>query len=67
MKKVIFLSIIIVLLLCTSCRRTVVTTPDVQVISAAKISLEANDSVWNNTPTHGSKLILQDFRSLVIL
>lgn len=60
MKKIIFLSIILVFLLFASCRRAVVLTPDVQVVSSPKISLEANDSVWNNAPTHGSKLILQD-------
>ena len=60
MKKVIFLSIILVFLLFASCRRAVVLTPDVQVVSSPKISLEANDSVWSNAPTHGSKLILQD-------
>ncbi len=60
MKKVIFLSIILVFLLFASCRRAVVLTPDVQVVSAPKISLEAHDSIWNNAPTHGSKLILQD-------
>lgn len=60
MKKVIFLSIILVFLLFASCRRAVVLTPDVQVVSAPKISLEAHDSVWSNAPTHGSKLILQD-------
>jgi DMSO reductase family type II enzyme heme b subunit len=60
MKKAKFLSIMIIFLLFASCRRAVVLNPDVQVVSAAKISLEANDSVWNNAPTHGSKLILQD-------
>jgi DMSO reductase family type II enzyme heme b subunit len=61
MKKVIFLSIIIIIfLLFASCRRAVVLTPDVQVTSSEKISLEANDGVWKNAPTHGSKLILQD-------
>ncbi len=60
MKKVIFLSIFIIFLLFVSCRKAVVLTPDVQVVSAPKISLEANDSVWSNAPTHGSKLILQD-------
>ena len=60
MKKIIFLSIILVFLLFASCRRAVVLTPDVQVVSSPKISLEANDSVWSNAPTHGSKLILQD-------
>ncbi len=61
MKKLILISIIFMsLLLFASCRRAVVLTPDMQVVSAPKISLEANDSVWNNAPTHGSKLILQD-------
>ncbi len=44
----------------SSCRRAIVPTPDVQVISAKNVTLEANDSVWNNAPTHVSKLILQD-------
>lgn len=60
MKKAIILIPIFSFLLFASCRRLVVLTPDVQVVSADKISLEANDSVWNNAPTHGSKLILQD-------
>jgi DMSO reductase family type II enzyme heme b subunit len=60
MKKALFLSLIFILLLFASCRRGVILTPDVQVVSAPKISLEATDSVWNNAPTHGSKLILQD-------
>ncbi len=60
MKKVLFLSIIIIFLLFSSCRRAIVPTPDVQVISAKNVTLEANDSAWNNAPTHVSKLILQD-------
>lgn len=60
MKKVIISIIIISFLLFTSCRRSVVLTSDVQVVSAQKITLDANDSVWNNAPMHGSKLILQD-------
>lgn len=61
MKKAIFISLIILsFLLFASCRRTVVTTPDVQVVAAQKLTFDANDSVWNNAPTHGSKLILQD-------
>jgi DMSO reductase family type II enzyme heme b subunit len=60
MKKVIILILILSFLLFASCRRSVILTPDVQVVSAPKISLEADDSVWSNAPTHGSKLILQD-------
>lgn len=60
MKKAMISILILSFLLFVSCRRTVVLTPDVQVVSANKITLEANDSVWNNAPTHGSKLILQD-------
>ncbi|MFV0389667.1 MAG: ethylbenzene dehydrogenase-related protein [Pyrinomonadaceae bacterium] len=58
-------AIIIIVVLCSflfveSCRRSVVLTPDLQVVSAAKIPVETNDSAWRNAPTHGSKLILQD-------
>ncbi len=61
MKKVIFLSLIILsLLLFAACRRAIVATPDVQVVSTKNTTLDANDSVWNNAPTHVSKLILQD-------
>ena len=61
MKKIIFLSIIILsLLIFASCRRAIVATPDVQVVSAKNMTFDANDSVWNNAPTHVSKLILQD-------
>ena len=61
MKKAIFISLIILsFLLFASCRRTVVTTPDVQVVAAQKLTFDAGDSVWDNAPTHGSKLILQD-------
>lgn len=60
MKKIVFLSIIIIFLLFGSCRRAVVLTPDLQVVTAGKIPLESNDSVWDSAPTHGSKLILQD-------
>jgi DMSO reductase family type II enzyme heme b subunit len=60
MKKVIISILVFSLLLFVSCKKAVVLTPDVQVVSADKISLDANDSVWNNAPTHGSKLILQD-------
>ncbi len=60
MKKLIFLSISIVFLLFPSCRRAIVSTPDVQVVSAEKISLEANDGAWDTAPTHLSKLVLQD-------
>lgn len=60
MKKAIISILILSFLFIASCRRAVVLTPDVQVVSADKITLEVNDSAWNNAPTHGSKLILQD-------
>ncbi len=60
MKKAIILILILSFLFFTSCRRSIVTTPDVQVVKAEKITFDANDSVWSNAPTHASKLILQD-------
>jgi hypothetical protein len=48
------------LLLNVSCRRAVVLTPDLQVVKAGKIALDADDSAWRDAPVHGSKLILQD-------
>lgn len=44
----------------TSCSRAVVTTPDVQAVAAERITLDPNDTVWDNAPLHASKLILQD-------
>jgi DMSO reductase family type II enzyme heme b subunit len=43
-----------------SCSRVVVTTPDVQAVSAERITLDPNDKVWDAAPLHSSKLILQD-------
>ncbi len=60
MKKAILLVLTFALLIFASCQRAVVLTPDLQVVSAPDITLDANDSIWNNAPTHGSKLILQD-------
>jgi DMSO reductase family type II enzyme heme b subunit len=61
MKKAIFISLIVLsFLLFAACRRAVVTTPDVQVVAAQKLTFDANDSVWDNAPVHASKLILQD-------
>ncbi len=51
---------LIVAMVGVACRQAIVGTPDVQVVPAAKISLDPNDSVWNNAPVHVSKLILQD-------
>ncbi len=47
-------------LLFASCRKAIVPTADVQVVSAQNMTLDVNDSVWTNAPTHVSKLILQD-------
>lgn len=61
MKKAILISLIILtFLLFASCRKAIVPTPDVQVFSAKNMTLDADDSAWNNAPTHVSKLILQD-------
>jgi hypothetical protein len=60
MKKAVISIIIFCFLLFGACRRTIVTTPDVQVVAAQKISFDADDSVWDDAPTHASKLILQD-------
>lgn len=46
--------------LTAGCRRTVVTTPDLQVLGGQKTTLDPNASVWSSPPVHGSKLILQD-------
>ncbi len=51
---------VLVFLVFASCRRAIVPTPDVQVTSVPKISVDPNDSAWSNVPTHVSKLILQD-------
>lgn len=43
-----------------ACRRAIVSTPDVQVVSGQTITLDANASVWNPVPVHLSKQIQQD-------
>jgi DMSO reductase family type II enzyme heme b subunit len=61
MKSRLLIALLVLMIgLGVACRQAIVGTPDVQVVSAAKISLEPNDSVWNNAPVHVSKLILQD-------
>lgn len=59
--KIVLVSLVILgLVVFSACRRAVITTPDVQVATVKAISLDPNDSIWNNAPTHASKLILQD-------
>lgn len=48
------------LLLVVACGRTIITTPDLQVVQAETVTLDVNDSVWNDAPVHASKMILQD-------
>lgn len=63
MKKLRFVvsSIILIGLIgAAACRHTAPPTPDVQVIAAEKLTLDPNDSVWDDAPVHLSKLILQD-------
>lgn len=48
------------LLVSGACRRSIVATPDVQVLPGQSITLDADASVWNSAPVHVSKLILQD-------
>lgn len=61
MREGIIIAVLILgLILSASCGRTVVTTPDMQVLQGAKVTLDVNDQVWDNAPIHSSKLILQD-------
>ncbi len=60
MKATILVALILALGGAVACRRAFVATPDVQVMPTAKITLDANDSVWSNAPVHVSKLIAQD-------
>ncbi|MBK7708392.1 MAG: hypothetical protein IPJ30_22200 [Acidobacteria bacterium] len=61
MKKLIVLTLLgLSFIANSSCRRTIVTTADLQVVVVPKISMEATNSVWDGAPTHGSRLILQD-------
>lgn len=57
-----YISLIIIfsLLVVSSCRRTVITTTEVVAVSSKNISLDPNDSVWDDAPVHPAKLILQD-------
>lgn len=50
----------IALFLSANCGNTVMTTPEVHAIAADRITLDPDDSVWENAPTHIAKLILQD-------
>ena len=54
------LSVIAITVASGSCRRTIVATPDLQVVPVEKITLDADASVWNSAPVHVSKLVLQD-------
>jgi len=61
MNRVIVLSILILsLLIFAACRRSIVATADLEVVPAPATTLDANDSVWRDAPTHVSKFILQD-------
>ena len=60
MKNAILFVLPTVLLIFASCQTAVVLTADVQVIPAPAVTLDPNDPIWNDAPTHGSKLILQD-------
>ncbi len=48
------------LLFFASCRSAPPPTPDVQVKTVEKITLDPSDAVWDDAPMHLSKLILQD-------
>ncbi len=43
-----------------ACRRAIVSTPDVQVLSGQTVTLDVNASVWGSAPVHLSKMIPQD-------
>jgi len=58
--RVALIVVVLPALLLVGCQRTVVTTPDVQVASVDKVSLDPSDRIWNNAPVHASKMILQD-------
>ncbi|MEZ5305617.1 MAG: ethylbenzene dehydrogenase-related protein [Pyrinomonadaceae bacterium] len=54
------IAIIVSLIVATSCSRTQVPTPEVNVVQVKEISLDPNDSAWDPVSLHVSKLILQD-------
>jgi DMSO reductase family type II enzyme heme b subunit len=49
-----------ILILSAACSRAPRLANDVEVVPAAKLSLDPNDAVWRNAPVHVAKLLLQD-------
>ena len=52
--------VFLILILSAACSRAPRLANDVEVVPAAKITLDPNDAIWRDAPEHVAKLLLQD-------